>query len=93
MLDALKLIRKSEKQLICMARAILKRAKVLVMDEVISRMFRIGFCDLSYFSGDCKVTIASRSVMIVASAHMRTVLTMQRMSLLEKQFASKYLRL
>lgn len=40
----------SEKQLICMARAILKRAKVLIMDEVASVFSCVNFCDLSSLS-------------------------------------------
>lgn len=47
------LTRHSEKQLLCMARAILKRAKVLVMDEVrVLRLLQLAVLVLTYVIGD-----------------------------------------
>jgi hypothetical protein len=47
----------SEKQLLCMARAILKRSKVLVMDEVRFVVLDLRFVSQGYVVGNSKVML------------------------------------
>jgi ABC-type ATPase involved in cell division len=49
----------SEKQLLCMARAILKRSKVLVMDEVRYLVLDLRFISQGYVAGNSKVMLTT----------------------------------
>ncbi|KAH8996013.1 ATP-binding cassette transporter [Lactarius akahatsu] len=75
-----------EKQLLCMARAILKRSKVLVMDEV--REFTSFFCPstlhLMFLAAHTLASEFAESTILTIAHRLRTVIDYNRVMLLEE---------